>query len=72
MRQTNIALCPRLKVREDVPDFEGRMFANVAILQSRLETAYKFDGKELVSAKDVADILNMILEVEEVSVNDPL
>ena len=36
MGSTDIAFCPRLKVKEDIPSFEDRLFANIAILQGRL------------------------------------
>ena len=62
MRQTNIVLCPQLKVKEDIPNFERRMFANIAILQSRLEVAH-LSGQKLVPTDEVAKLLNMILEV---------
>lgn len=66
MRETNIKLCPKLKTKEDIPSFEGRMFANIAILQGRVEAIHQMGG-QLLYPKDVAELLMMILEVEEVN-----
>ncbi len=72
MRQTNIALCPRLKVKEDIPSFAGRMFSNIAILQNRLEMARTLNGEKSVPIDEMIKLLDLILEVEEVNVNNPL
>ena len=64
MRKTDIALCPDLKTQADIPDFDERIFRNIATLSGRLESAWRFEGKETVSAREVAEILDMILEVE--------
>ena len=61
MKQTNIKLCPKLKTKEDIPSFEGRMFANIAILESRLASL----KDQKVPASEVAKLLRMIMEVED-------
>ena len=66
MRSTDIAFCPRLKVKEDIPSFEDRLFANIAILQGRLMCM----KNRMIPAAEVAKVLNMILEVEEVNVDE--
>jgi len=69
MKETNILLCPKLKTKEDISCFEERMFVNICRLQARVEAIYQMGGQTLC-AKDVADLLNMILEVEEVNVSE--
>ena len=59
MKHTDFPLCPNLYTKEDVPDYNGRLFRNLAILESRLIA----EGESLVSAQEVVGIIREIMEV---------
>ncbi|MBP3701584.1 MAG: hypothetical protein J6I64_06825 [Lachnospiraceae bacterium] len=64
MKKTNIALCPELYTEEDEPNSEWRLFKNVSRLQTKVDGVC-MNGEGVVSAKDVSELLWMIMEIEE-------
>lgn len=62
MKAINSSICPRIYVKEDVPNSEGRMFRNLAILEGRLADK----GNRLVPAAEMALIVREIMEIEDV------
>ena len=62
MKTINSSICPRIYVKEDVPDSEGRMFRNLAILEGRLADK----GNRLVPAAEIALVVREIMEIEGV------
>ena len=64
MKKTNINLCPELYTEMDEPDSEWRLLKNISRLQAMVDGAC-VRGKKVVSAKDVSELLWMIMEIEE-------